>query len=74
MLNKDIQRNIDACLLDLERVGVDKNKQSELLTKACELYCKWHFDYLCKGDQSRKNYENLRDAMSLAGDYKCTTI
>ena len=34
-LDSDIQRNVDACLLDLERVGVDKTKKSELLTKAC---------------------------------------
>ena len=72
-LDSDIQRNVDACLLDLERVGVDKTKKSELLTKAFELYCKWQYDYMGKGEQYQKNYEKLRDSMSLAGDYKCAT-
>lgn len=73
MLDDDIQRNINACLLDLERVGVDKTNTTELVTKACELYCKWQDDYLGKGDQFQKNYEKLRDSMSLCGDYRSTT-
>lgn len=72
-LDDDIQRNINACLLDLERVGVYKSKETELLTKACELYCKWQYDYQGKGEQFQANYEKLRDSMSLAGDYQCTT-
>ena len=68
-LDSDIQRNIDSCLLDLGRVGVDTS-ESELVTKACELYCKWQYDYHQKGEQYEKNYNNLRDAMSMSGDYK----
>lgn len=73
LLDDDIQRNIDACLLDMGRVGVDSAKDTELLTKACELYCKWQYDFQGKGDRYQNNYESLRDSMSLAGDYKCTT-
>lgn len=69
-LDDDIKRNIDACLLDLERVGVDKSKETELLNKACELYVKWQYDYQLKGDRYQKNYELLRDSMSLAEKYK----
>ena len=69
-LDTDIQRNIDACMLDLERVGVCISKPSELLTKAAELYCKAEYDYLGKGDKFRANYNNLRDSMSMSGDYK----
>lgn len=68
-LDDDIQRNIDTCLLDLERVGVDITKESELKIKACELYCKSEFDYQGKGDIYKKKYEDLRDSMSMAGDY-----
>ena len=72
-LNKEIEGNIAACLLDVARTGVDKSKDTQLLDKACELYCKWQFDFEGKGDRYQKNYEQLRDSMSLAGDYRCTT-
>ena len=70
MLNSDIQHNIDACLLDLGRVGVNTTVESELLTKACELYCKWQYDYNQKGEQYEANYNKLRDAMSLCAEYR----
>ena len=72
-LNDEISRNLQACLLDLERVGVNAAKGGPLIDKACELYCKCQQDYQGKADQYKRSYEELRDAMSLAGDYKCTT-
>lgn len=69
-LDSDIQRNINACMLDLKRVGVCVDKQSELLTKAAELYCKAEYDYLGKGEMFKKNYMELRNAMSMTGEYK----
>ena len=45
--------------------GVEKD-----LDKAVELYCKAQFDYLGKGEQFRENYERLRDAMSMAAEYR----
>ena len=69
-LDTDIQRNIDACLLDLKRVGVDISKDNELLKKACELYIKWQYDFQLKGERFQKNYETLRDSMSLDNDYR----
>lgn len=73
-LDNEINRNIRACLHDLKRAGVDAEKGGPLIDKACELYCKWQQDYQGKADQYKRNYEELRDAMSLAGDYKCTTV
>lgn len=73
VINDEIERNIDTCLHDLERVGVDTKKESTLTNKACELYCKWQQDYQGKADQYKRNYEELRDAMSLAGEYRCMT-
>lgn len=70
MLDADIQQNIDACLLDLQRVGIDSSKDTSLLTKACELYCKWQYDYQQKGERFEKNYNSLRDAMSLCEEYR----
>lgn len=69
-LDSDIQRNIDACMLDLKRVGICVDKPSGLLTKAAELYCKAECDYLGKGEMFKKNYKELRNAMSMTGEYK----
>lgn len=74
VLDADIQSNIKACMLDLQRVGVaaavaDDSSDDSLITKAAELYCKWQYDFNAKGEQFRKAYENLRDALSLCEDY-----
>lgn len=69
----DIADNIDAAWLDMSRVGIDIQKDDALLDKAVELFCKAQFDYLGKGEQFQKNYESLRDAMSLSGGYRCGT-
>ncbi len=67
----DIADNIEAARLDMSRVGIDMQRDNTLFDKAIELYCKAQFDYLGKGDQFMKNYEDMRDAMSLTGEYKC---
>ena len=72
-LDPEIESNIQACLMELERGGVKKDVDSPLIFKACELYCKWQYDYQGKADQYKRNYEELRDSMSLSGGYKCTT-
>ena len=69
-LNEDIEDNIDVCMLDLQRVGVHKThatKESEdkLIGKAAELYCKWQYNYLDKGEKFMQAYEKLRDSLSL---------
>lgn len=74
VLDTDIQSNIDACMLDLQRVGISKNhavKESKdaLICKAAELYCKWQNDFNAKGEQYQKAYEKLRDAISLCDTY-----
>ena len=72
-LDGEIADNIETCLTDLKRVGINvcENKEPDaLINKACELYCKADFDYAGKGEQFRKSYESLRDALSLSGDYK----
>ena len=75
VLDLEIKSNIDACMLDLQRVGVNaeiaKNTSEDaLIYKAAELYCKWQYDFNNKGDQYRQAYENLRDAISLCDTYK----
>ena len=72
----DIKSNIDTALLELSRVGVDVTNLSnssadvnKLIFKACELYCKWQFNFMSKGEQFQSNFEALRDALSVTAQY-----
>ena len=74
MLDTDITGNIETCMLDLKRVGVGAafaviTSEDALIGKAAELYCKWQYDFGGKGEQFKQAYENLRDSLSLCGDY-----
>ena len=69
-LDDDIKQNINACLADLERVGVDPHLQRPLLCNAVELYCKWAYDFQGKGEQFFSHYEKLRNMLSLSEEYK----
>lgn len=74
VLDSDIQSNIDACMLELQRVGVGKGvavntSEDALIIKAAELYCKWQYDFNGKADQHEKAFNNLRDALSLCDSY-----
>ena len=69
-LDVDIQGDIDAALMDLQRVGIDISDQSQpLIVKAVKLYCRWQQDYMGKGEQYCNAYTGLMQALSLAGDY-----
>lgn len=69
-LDDDIQGNIDACLLDLKRVGVlNPDTTDALILKAVEMYCKWQYDFDGKGERYEKAYVNLRIGLGLCGDY-----
>lgn len=75
MLDTDITSNIDACMLDLRRVGISaavavSSSKDELIIKAAELYYKWQIDYNGKGDQYEKAYNNLRDSLSMCDEYR----
>lgn len=69
-LDEDIQDNIDACKLDLKRVGILKLDESDaLISKAIKLYCRWQYNFENQADRYKNAYESLRDALSLCGDY-----
>ncbi|MDE6903115.1 MAG: hypothetical protein K2P22_10285 [Lachnospiraceae bacterium] len=72
-MDDDIDSNIKAARLDMSRVGINPEVDDALVDKAVELYCKAQFDYLGKGEQFRQNYEELRDSMSMAEEYRCGT-
>lgn len=74
VLDDDLKSDVDACMFDLQRVGIVANianadSKDPLIMKAAELYYKWQIDYNEKGEQYQKAYEKLRDALSLCGDY-----
>ena len=70
MLDEDIERNINACILDLKRVGINNTDfNNPLIFKAVELYCKWNYDFGNKGERYEKAYINLINSLSLCGDY-----
>lgn len=69
-LDNDIQRKVRAAVKDMEMRGiVIPEKNDDLVDTACELYCKGQYDHLGEGERFMKNYESLRDSMSLSGDY-----
>lgn len=68
-LNDEINNNIEICKMDLNISGVYYTDTDELFKKACELYIKWQFDYMGKGELFEKSYRSLKDAMALCGDY-----
>lgn len=68
-LDDEISRKVKSCKEDLKSYGVNPEKESELITTACEFYCKWQFNYMGIGSEFRKYYEELRDHLSLTEDY-----
>jgi len=72
-LDDDIDRLTDECFAELERVGVAVPNGEDVLPlqrAAAELYVKWHYDWLNKGEQFRSGFESLRDALALSSAYR----
>lgn len=75
-LNAEISQHISACCADMKRVGVDvpdnieNISDSSLLYIAVVLWCKAQYDFIGKGTEFKKGYDNLRDALSLSSDYR----
>ena len=69
-LDTDIQESIDACKLDLGRVGVRQAKDTDpLIVQAIKLFCKWQYNFQGQADRYERAYSGLRDSMALCGDY-----
>lgn len=69
-LNEDIQDNIEACKLDMKRVGIDPLKSDFLMEKAIKLYCRWQYNFENQADRYMNAYKQLRNAMSLCSEYR----
>ena len=75
-LDDDISQHIAACLDDMKRLEIavpDDTKnvvEVPLLLAAVKIYCMAQYDFLNKGEQYKKQYEKLRDTLSLSGNYR----
>ena len=66
----EIGSNIDACVIDLGRVGITAISETDaMILQLFTLYCKAALNFEGEGDRYRKAYEYMRDGVSLAGDY-----
>lgn len=76
VINDIIMSDIKAGALELRRVGIqvltvsNGLREDALLYKALELYVKAEEDFQGKGEQYRRSFEGLRDALSLDGEYR----
>lgn len=69
-LDDSISIYIYACLDDLNRVGVViSSEESPLVVQAVILYVMARIDYLGEGERSERNYEKLRNGLSLNLEY-----
>lgn len=69
-LDEVLKGDVESCLADMGRVGVNPDPKDKLVAKACEIYCKWQFDYMNKGEQYKNDYLRLRDALSMSQEHK----
>lgn len=69
-LDENILLDIEACKRDMERVGVNYLDESDpIIHKVIELYLKWQYDFLAEGERYERAYKEMRDGLSLCGDY-----
>lgn len=70
----EIEDTIAAAKLDMARVGINVSASDgaddDLTDLLIKLFCKWHLNFNEKGEQYKKNYEALRDALSMSSDYR----
>lgn len=74
-LDTVIQSDIDACLLDLGRVGIVNAATTDAaIIKMIDLYCKWQSDHEGNGERYGTTYERMRDAYSMYDAYNAEVV
>ena len=70
-LDDDIQSDAEACLADLERVGIIyADDEDPLIFNAIKLWCRsLYTDDPVKSAEYLRRYERLRDSLSMAEGY-----
>lgn len=75
-IEMEIMNDILSAFEDMERVGVAHSAittQRPLVIRCVEMYVKWQHGYLGEPERFQKNYEKLRDALSMGSDYNAET-
>lgn len=69
-LDADISDIIEACKLDLARMGVTNTLDTDfLIIQAVKLYVKWQLNFEGEADRYMNAYTALAQSLSLCGDY-----
>lgn len=73
-LDADFINKIQTALDEMERTGVQipaeiHTSTDRLIVTGCELYTKWMSDFEGKGERYQKNFEQLRDTLSMSSEY-----
>lgn len=69
-VDEDIRDQIEACKLDLKRVGIIKIDEKDfLIIQLVKLYVKWHMNFENEAGRYMQAYQMMRDSLSLSGDY-----
>lgn len=70
-LDDDIYHNIEACVLDLERVGINTDVGDDaLMEKVIRLFVRWQYNFENQADRYKNAYMDLRDMMRLSEKYR----
>lgn len=70
-LDSELEDLQNAFLMDLSRAGVNTIPEDAFLVKAClRCYLRWQQNYNGEAERYERSYKELRDALSLASEYK----
>jgi hypothetical protein len=70
-LDNELEDLHNAFLMDLSRAGVNTIPEDMSLVKSCErMYLRWQQNYNGEAERYERSYKELRDALSLASEYK----
>lgn len=69
-LDRELAEEVDACLLRLKLSGAAGAETDPLVREAVRAYVRWQHDFCGRGEEWEKCFAGLRDAMSLAQEYR----
>mgnify|MGYP004560442935 CR=1 FL=1 len=68
-LDEELGDEVSACLLRLQIAGVEGADEDPLVKEAVRAFVRWQHDFCGRGNEWKTCFEELRNAMGLAGEY-----
>lgn len=69
-LDEELKDEIKSCQIDLRLAGVVKTEESDkLVGETIKAYCKWKHDFNGQGERWQRDYERLKNTLSLSSEY-----